>query len=155
MRKYEEMSREKSFFGFTGIALGAAALLLAVLHFLAGPLTPKPALEEVVSDKVRSIKQAANEKLKGEKNEIQVNSSDIDTDQIVAIFYSTLAAIAVIFGVFGWAKNEPFREASGAVIMGGIAIIFQIISSFIFSFYFALIVFIIFLIFILYIISRS
>ena len=61
------MDKQSSVFGFTGIGLGAIALLLAVVHFWAGPFSPQPTLEQTVAEKAVSIKNATIAALKGEE----------------------------------------------------------------------------------------
>ena len=52
--------------GYYGIAAGAAALLLAVVHFWAGPFAPQPSLETVVAESAVEIRDATVRALRGE-----------------------------------------------------------------------------------------
>ncbi len=44
---------------------------------------------------------------------------------MISIATACLGSLAVIFGLFGYAKNEPLRVAGGAVVLGGSAIALQ------------------------------
>lgn len=119
------MDKQRSVFSFTGMALGAVALLLAVVHFWVGPLSPQPTLEQAVAEKAVSIKEATISALKGEDAKAPVKPSSMDIDQIVGLATAVLGGMAIILGVFGFAKKEPLRVAGGAAILGGSAIAFQ------------------------------
>jgi uncharacterized membrane protein len=118
------MEESKSTLSFIGIGLGSIALMLAIIHFWAGPFSPQPTLEQTVAEKAASIKQATIAALKG-KEAPQPQSRSIDTDQLVGIATAILGGLAIIFGVIGFAKKEPMRVAGGAAVLGGGAIAFQ------------------------------
>lgn len=118
------MDDSKSTLGFIGIGLGAIALLMAIVHFWAGPFSPQPSLEQTVAEKAVSIKQATIAALKGIEAP-PPKSRAIDTDQIISTGTAILGSFAIIFGVIGYAKKEPIRVAGGAAVLGGSAIAFQ------------------------------
>ncbi len=122
------MDESKSIFSFIGIGIGSVALLLALLHFWAGPFSPQASLEQTVAEKAVAIKKATIAALKGQKNEIPAQVSKMDTDKIINISTAMLGALAIILGILGYAKKEPFRVAGGAVILGGSAIAFQFLA---------------------------
>lgn len=119
------MDKQRSVISFTGMAFGAIALLLAVVHFWAGPFSPQPTLEQAVAEKAISIKEATIAALKGEEAKAPVKPSSMDTDQIVGLATAVLGGLAIILGVFGFSKKEPLRVAGGAAVLGGSAIAFQ------------------------------
>jgi hypothetical protein len=119
------MDEPKSTLSFSGIGLGAIALLLAILHFWAGPFSPQPSIEQTVAEKAVSIKQATIAALKGEEAAPSTQSRPMDLDQVASIATATLGGLAIIFGVIGFAKKEPLRVAGGAAVLGGSAIAFQ------------------------------
>ena len=121
----KDMEEQSANFSFTGIAIGAAALLLAVVHFWAGPFSPQPTLEQTVAEKAVSIKEATIAALKGEEPKAPVKRSSMDTDQILSLATAVLGGLAIILGVFGYAKKEALRVAGGAAVLGGSAIAFQ------------------------------
>jgi hypothetical protein len=121
----KDMEKQRSVFSFTGMALGAVALLLAFAHFWAGPFSPQPTLEQTVAEKAVSIKEATIAALKGEDPAAPVEPSSMDIDQIVGLATAVLGGLAIILGVFGFARKEPLRVAGGAAVLGGSAIAFQ------------------------------
>ncbi len=118
----------KSKFGFTGIALGSIALLMALIHFYAGPFAPQPSLEETVANKAVAIKEATIAKLKGEEIKKAPVVASLDTDKILNIAIAALGGLAFILGILGYALKEPLRVAGGAAILGGSAIAFQFLT---------------------------
>jgi len=118
------MDDSKSTLSFIGIGLGSIALLLAIVHFWAGPFSPQPTLEQTVAEKAVSIKQATIAALKGIEAPAP-KSRAIDTDQVISIGTAILGGLAIILGVIGYAKKEPMRVAGGAAVLGGSAIAFQ------------------------------
>ncbi|MCB1760410.1 MAG: hypothetical protein KDI68_11615 [Gammaproteobacteria bacterium] len=109
---------------FTGIGIGSIALLLAIVHFWAGPFTPQPTLEQTVAEKAVAIKKATIAALKGEEAP-KARARALDTDQLIDIGAAVLGAMAIILGVIGYARKEPLRVAGGAALLGGSAIAFQ------------------------------
>jgi hypothetical protein len=118
------MNNQSSTFSFTGIAIGAVALLLALVHFWAGPFSPQPTLEQTVTEKAVAIKEATIAALKGEEP-VKIKQKSMDTDEILRLVTAVFGGLAIILGVFGYAKKEPLRVAGGAAVLGGSAIAFQ------------------------------
>lgn len=118
------MDDRKSTISFLGIGVGAVALMLALVHFWAGPFSPKPSLEQVVAEKAVSIREATVAALKGEVAYSQ-SSKNYDTDWVVSLATAILGGMAVILAVMGVALKEPVRVAGGAAVLGVAAIAFQ------------------------------
>lgn len=121
------MEESTSPIGFFGITVGAAALLMAIVHFWAGPFSPQPSLEESVAEKAVAIRNATIAALKGEKAEQKAAPSRFDLDRGLQIASSVLGGLAMILGVVSFAKSEPFRVGWGAAFLGGAAIAFQFV----------------------------
>jgi hypothetical protein len=119
------MTQKSSTIGFVGIAVGAVALLVAVIHFWAGPFSPQPSLEKTVAEKAVAIKNATVAALKGKEIAEEPTVRKIDLDQGVRIATSVLGAVAIILGVVSFAKREPLRVGGGAAVLGGAAVAFQ------------------------------
>jgi hypothetical protein len=112
--------------GFIGIGIGAIALLMAIVHFWAGPVSPQPSLEKTVAEKAVAIRDATVAALKGEAIEDKkVSRSSFDLDDTLRITTSVLGGLAIILGVVSLATREPFRVAGGAAVLGGSALAFQ------------------------------
>lgn len=120
------MKPEKSIFSFIGIGVGATALMLALIHFWAGPFSPQPSIEQVVAEKAVSIRDATVAALKGETPPSpKSNDTRYDLDRIASIATAVLGGLAVILSVIGFALKEQTRVASGAAVLGVGAIAFQ------------------------------
>lgn len=122
------MENQTAKFSFIGIGLGAFALLLALLHFYAGPFSPQPSIEDYVADRAVDIRNATIAALKGEEREKKSAVASLDLDDGIEIVTALLGGLAVIFGVFGYAKKEPIQAAGGAAALGGGAIAFQFLT---------------------------
>lgn len=119
------MEERKSTIGFIGIAFGAIALLLAIVHFWAGPFSPQPSLERTVAEKAVAIKNATIAALKGHEIEEETPPTNIDLDRGLQIATALMGGLAIILGVVGFATKESVRVAGGAAVLGGAALAFQ------------------------------
>ncbi len=115
-------------FSFIGISIGAIALLMALLHFFAGPFSPQPTLEETVAEKAVAIRDATISALKGEQREKKLVEAEFNIDKVMRVSVALLGGVAIILGVLGFAKKESFQSAIGAAILGGGAIAFQFLT---------------------------
>lgn len=121
----QQVNGPKSTLGWIGMALGAVALLIAVIHFWGGPFSEQPSIEQTVAEKVGSIKDAAIAALKGEDAARPEQSGSVDMDRMIWLATSVLGALAIIFGLVGFARHESLRVAGGAAALGGCAMAFQ------------------------------
>ncbi len=119
------MEETKGTISFIGIGVGALALLLALIHFWAGPFAPQPSLEQTVAEKAVAIRYATVAVLKGEKGATPREKTTMDTDRVIQIATAVFGGMAIILGVLGYARKEPMRIAGGAAVLGGGAIAFQ------------------------------
>ena len=121
------MENKKSTISFIGIGTGALALMLALVHFWAGPFSPQPTLEQVVAEKAISIRNATVAALKGKEVTYpeKVKTAAYDLDRAASIATAVLGGLAVILGVIGFSVKEPSRVAGGAAVLGVSAIVFQ------------------------------
>ena len=111
---------------FVGMGLGAVALLLALVHFWAGPFSPQPTLEDVVASKAVAIRNATIAAMKGQTPPRTSTTSDpMSMDKFLNIGTTVLGGVAVILGVLGYARKEPLRVAGGAAFLGAGAIAIQ------------------------------
>lgn len=119
------MSAVDSRFGVSGMAFGGLGLLVAVVHFFGGPFSPQPSLEHSIAEKAVAIRDATVAALKGDEIESVKKSRGFDLDRILALAAALSGGLAVILGVVGYARKESTRIATGAGILGGLAIAFQ------------------------------
>ena len=119
------MADEVAKFGFMGIALGAIALIMVLVHFWAGPFSPQPSLEKTVAEKAVAIRDATVAALKGKEIEDSSSRSPMTLDKAIGMAGAVLGGLAIILGVIGFARKEPLRVAGGAAVLGASAIAFQ------------------------------
>ena len=116
--------------GYIGVAVGASALILALVHFWAGPFSPQPTLETVIADKVSSIRESTINALKGEEYRETITkkwNADSDIELSIAI----MGGLAIILGLIAFIQKAPKRLAGGAAILGAGAIGFQMFTFYI------------------------
>lgn len=123
------MSQSSTNFGFIGIAIGGFALLLALVHFWAGPFSPQPTLETTIAEKAASIKNATIKALKGEEYR-ETYKANWDADKFIDVATAVLGGLAFILSILAFAKQEPARVAVGGVALGVSAIAFQFIAMY-------------------------
>lgn len=123
------MNQSSTKFGFIGITIGSIALLLALVHFWAGPFSPQPTLETTVAEKAASIKNATIKALKGEEYR-EIYKSNWDADRITNVSTAVLGGLAFILSILAFAKQEPTRVAAGGAALGVSAIAFQFIAMY-------------------------
>lgn len=127
---HESTHHKQPIVGMIGIILGAAALLLAIVHFWAGPFTEQPSLETTVAQKAVAIRDATIAALKGEDatpGPRADTSSRWDLDRVSRIATGVMAGLAIILAVVSLALHEPLRVAAGGVILGSAALAFQFV----------------------------
>ncbi|NIT55752.1 MAG: hypothetical protein GWN00_05790 [Aliifodinibius sp.] len=123
------MSQSTKKIGFVGIAVGSMALLLALVHFWAGPFSPQPTLETTVAEKAASIKSATIKALKGEEYKKTYKAS-WNADKVTNVATAIFGGIAFILSILAFAKKEPTRVAAGGAVLGVSAIAFQFIAMY-------------------------
>lgn len=116
----------QNIFGWSGIALGGLALLLAMVHFYAGPFAPQQTLESLVAGKAVAIKESLLASLAGHQIPEKVLRPHYDVDRILKIVTAVLAVGAVILGAIAGACKENPRAVSAAVMLGIGTLAFQI-----------------------------
>jgi len=120
----------KSKLGLIGIGVGAAALLLALISFWAGPFSPQPTLETTVAEKAASIRHAAIEALKGKEVKKSYTKSNWDTDKVIDVIIPVTSVLAILLGLFSFITKGPTHIAGGAAALGVSAIAFQFIAMY-------------------------
>ncbi|ATM77142.1 hypothetical protein CRN79_15425 [Serratia fonticola] len=116
----------QNIFGWSGIALGGLALLLAMVHFYAGPFAPQQTLESLVAGKAVAIKESLLASLAGHQIPEKVSQPQYDVDRILKIVTAVLAVGAVVLGAIAGACKENPRAVSAAVMLGIGTLAFQI-----------------------------
>ncbi|MFC2953744.1 hypothetical protein ACFOOP_17525 [Marinicaulis aureus] len=115
--------------GYYGIAAGAAALLLAVVHFWAGPFAPQPSLETTVAQSAVEIRDATVRALRGETVQ-EKKIAEWDVDKTIQVIVALCAGLAIILSVVGFVRREPKRRVLAGAMLGVGAITFQFVTWF-------------------------
>lgn len=116
--------------GMCGVVIGSIALMLALVHFWAGPFSPQPTLDTYVSEKAASIRQKTIDALRGKPVEKEYIKSNFDADKIAQVATAVLGALALIFAALSFSKHESARAAGSAAALGVSAIAFQFIAMY-------------------------
>ena len=116
--------------GYIGVAVGAIALILALVHFWAGPFSPQPTLETVIADKVSSIRESTINALKGEEYRETITKK-WNADSGIELSVAIMGGLAIILGLIAYIQKAPKRLAGGAAILGAGAIGFQMFTFYI------------------------
>lgn len=113
--------------GFIGLALGAAALLIVLVHFWVGPFAPQQRVTVTVGEVAAEIRQAAVRKLKG-LPQPKAEAAPWNSDRILKLVAALLAGTAIIAGVVSLVRRETWRPAVGGIALGAGAIAFQVFT---------------------------
>jgi len=124
------MTNMQTKIGYLGLVFGAIALLLALVHFWAGPFSPQPTLETVIADKASAIRETTLKALKGEEYSEVVKRS-WNADKTIELTVAILSGLAIILGLLAFIKKAPKRLAGGAAVLGIGAIGFQMFTFYI------------------------
>ncbi len=113
--------------GYFGFALGAAALMLVLVHFWSGPFAPQQRASVSIGEIAADIRTAAVRKLSGEQTPIPQPAA-WDVDRVLRLITAILAGIAVIAGVAGLVRRETWRPAAAGITLGCGAVAFQLFT---------------------------
>jgi len=121
------MAHRKIKYGYAGIALGAIALIMVLVHFWAGPFAPQPTFEQTIAESAASIRDATVAALKGE-DAPRPQKRPIDLDRAFSTVAAVLGGIAIILAVISFAAKESNRVSIGAAALGVFAVAFQFLA---------------------------
>lgn len=126
----QEIDLPRPIAGYLGMLFGAAALLLVMTHFWAGPFAPRPQPQRAsvtIGEFAAEIRKAAKKRLAGApRQESKVRPWTVD--RILKVVAVLLAGLALILGLVGFARKESRRPVVGAVTLGVAAIGFQLFT---------------------------
>ena len=122
-----ENTRSRPIAGFIGLGMGAAALLMVLIHFWAGPFASQQSVTVTVGEIAADIRQAAVRKLKGLPQPKPV-SVPWDSDRIMKLVAALLAGMAIILSVVSLVRRESWQPAAGGIALGVGAIAFQVFT---------------------------
>lgn len=113
--------------GKLGMALGAIALCVGVLHYFLGPIaTPDPghSLESIVADTAVSIKERITAKLNKEEPPpaSPVADDGLAPDRLIMATSAGLGVFALILGLIAYVRREDKRMSRSAILLGASAV---------------------------------
>jgi hypothetical protein len=116
--------------GIIGVVVGSIALLLALVHFWAGPFSPQQTIESSIGEKAASIRRATIDALKGKEPVKETYIAKWDADKVTQVITAVLGGLALILAVVAFIRHEPKRIVGGAAALGVSAIAFQFIAMY-------------------------
>ena len=117
----------RSTFGWTGFMAGAAALMLTIVLFWAGPFAPRQSTGVSVGELAAEIAKSAARSVAGQAQPEPV-APPRDIDDYLAIAVGALAGLSVVLGIAAMARHERPRAAVSGIALGGLAIGFQLFT---------------------------
>jgi hypothetical protein len=113
--------------GWAGFLTGAAALMLTIVVFWAGPFAPQQPIGETLGEIAADIAASAARSVAGQPQpapEVQPR----DLDDWLAVGVGALAGLAVILGLAAFLRREQARVATSGILLGGLAVGFQLFA---------------------------
>ena len=117
--------REPSHLARTGAALGFLALVVGLLHFFVGPIEPAPTIEQVVHEKITSVRDAVVSGLKGEALAPADEPARRGADDYLRIGVVIAGAVALALGLLAAALGQERQLAGMAATLGASAMLVQ------------------------------
>ena len=111
----------RAFLGWSGFATGAAALILTIVVFWAGPFAPQQEAGVTLGELAAEIAKSAARSVAGQPQPDPV-SPVRDIDDHLRIAVGILAGLAIVLGVAAWARQETRRAALSGIALGGLAV---------------------------------
>ncbi|WP_420863607.1 hypothetical protein [Algirhabdus cladophorae] len=120
---------QKPVLGVIGFFVGAAAILLVLIHFWAGPFAPQQPAGVTLGELAGDIaKNAARKAIGLDPAEQDLIPQVWDIDRYLEIIAPILAGLAGIFGVAGLVCNEKWRFSGAAILFAVVAVVFQLFA---------------------------
>lgn len=110
--------------GWLGFALGAAALILTLVIFWAGPFAPQQSAGVSLGELAADIAKSAVRSVAGQPQPEPV-APVRDLDDYLQIAVGALAGLAIVLGVAALIRDEHRRAAVSGIALGGLAVVFQ------------------------------
>jgi len=113
--------------GWLGFATGAAALILTLVVFWAGPFAPQQAAGVSLGELAADIAKSAARSVAGQPQPGPV-AQPRTIDDYLEIGVALLAGVAIILGVASFVRHERKRAALSGIALGGLAVGIQIFA---------------------------
>ena len=113
--------------GALSFVVGAATLLLVLVHFWSGPFAPQADVSVSIGEIAADIRQSALRALAGEAQPAP-EALPWDFDRVLKAIAGGLAGLSVILAAGAVLRHESRRPAIAGAILGGGAILFQLFT---------------------------
>lgn len=113
--------------GWLGFATGAAALILTLVVFWAGPFAPQQSAGVTLGELAADIVRSAARSVAGQPQPEPVTPSR-DIDDYLNIAVGVLAGLAIVIGVAALVRHERRRAALSGIVLGGLAVGIQLFA---------------------------
>lgn len=117
----------KAPFGWLGFALGAAALVMTMVTFWAGPFAAQQSAGVSLGELAAEIAKSAARSVAGQDQPAPMVAAR-NIDDYLRIGVSLLAGLAIVAGVASFARHEGKRAAFSGITLGGLAVGFQLFT---------------------------
>lgn len=114
-------------FGWLGFATGAAALILTIVIFWAGPFAPQQSAGVSLGELAADIAKSAARSVAGQPQPDPVAPAR-DIDDYLEIGTGLLAGLAIVIGIAALIRNERRPAAVSGIALGGLAVGFQLFT---------------------------
>ena len=108
-------------FGWLGFFTGAAALILTLVVFWAGPFAPQQTAGVTLGELAAEVAKSAARSVTGQAQPAPA-AQPWTIDDTLEVAVGTLAGLAVVLGVAAFVRHERRRAALSGIALGGLAI---------------------------------
>lgn len=123
---YSDQSRTEPL-GWTGFVAGAAALILGLVVFWAGPFAPQQSAGVTLGELAAEIARSATRAAAGQEQPAAVAPAR-NVDDYLKTAIAVLAGLAIVLGMASFIRREGKRAAMAGITLGGLAIGFQLFT---------------------------
>lgn len=114
-------------FGWAAFGSGAAALILVIAVFWAGPFAPQQPVGVSLGDLAAEIAKSAARAATGQEAP-PPRPVPRNLDDYLNVATGVLAGLAVVLGLVSFVRHEAKRAAFSGIALGGLAIGFQLFA---------------------------
>lgn len=114
-------------FGWLGFFTGAAALILTLVVFWAGPFAPQQTAGVSLGELAAEVAKSAARSVTGQAQPAPA-AQPWTIDDTLEVAVGVLAGLAIVLGVAAFVRHERRRAAMSGIALGGLAIGLQFLA---------------------------
>jgi hypothetical protein len=118
---------QRTTLGWIGFITGAAALILTIVVFWAGPFAPQQSAGVSLGELAADIAKSAARSVSGQPQPDPV-APPRDIDDYLDIAVGLLAGLAIVIGIAALVRDEQRRAAFSGIALGALAVGFQLFT---------------------------